>query len=278
MKLVVMTCSAQYSSCTVLFEPLDSGLPAGLLASPSVPVDRGTAYVPVVNVGTVDVVLYASTVIGTVNQVYVVSLPPEVTEVQVVSARVSTQAVQVSPAVQVQIRSIDLSVLSVEKQGKVRALLQKYLSVFSMHDGDLGCTNLISHDIPLLDDVPVQQRYRRIPPSEYEVVKAHINQLLEAQVIRESCSPYASPIVLVKKKDGSLRMCVDYRHLNSKTRKDAFPLPRIEKTLDSLAGAHWFSTMDLASGPRSTKVRCVPSLMVAGVLGPLSAIHLTTVP
>ncbi len=205
MKLVVMTCSAQYSSGTVLFEPLDSGLPAGLLASPSsVPVDHGTAYVPVVNVGTVDVVLYASTVIGTVNQVYVVSLPPEVTEVQVVSARVSTQAVQVSPAVQVQIRSIDLSVLSVEKQGKVRALLQKYLSVFSMHDGDLGCTNLISHDIPLLDDVPVQQRYRRIPPSEYEVVKAHINQLLEAQVIRESCSPYASPIVLVKKKDGSL--------------------------------------------------------------------------
>lgn len=116
MKLVVVTCSAQYSSGTVLFEPLDSGLPAGLLASPSlVPVDRGTAYVPVVNVGTVDVVLYASTVIGTVNQVYVVSLPPEVTEVQVVSARVSTQAVQVSPAVQEQIRSIDLSVLSVEE-------------------------------------------------------------------------------------------------------------------------------------------------------------------
>ncbi len=117
-----------------------------------------------------------------------------------------------------------------------------------MHDGDLGGTNLIFHDIPLLDDVPVRQRYRRIPPSEYEVVKAHINQLLEAQVIRESCSPYASPIVLVKKKDGSLRMCVDYRHLNSKTRKDAFPLPRIEETLDSLAGARWFSTMDLASG------------------------------
>ncbi len=119
---------------------------------------------------------------------------------------------QVSPAVQEQIRSIDLSVLSVEEQGKVRALRQKYLSVFSMHDGDLGCTNLIFHDIPLLDDVPVRQRYRRIPPSEYEVVKAHINQLLEAQVIRESCSPYASPIVLVKKKDGSLCMCVDYRH------------------------------------------------------------------
>ncbi|KAI3358861.1 hypothetical protein L3Q82_015251 [Scortum barcoo] len=101
--------------------------------------------------------------------------------------------------------------------------------VFSVHDGDLGCTNLLSHDIPLLDDIPVRQRHRRIPPSEYEAVKAHINQLLESQVIRESSSPYASPIVLVRKKDGSLRLCVDYRLLNSKTRKDAFPLPRIEE-------------------------------------------------
>ncbi len=120
--------------------------------------------------------------------------------------------------------------------------------MFSAHDGDLGCTDLISHEIPVLDSAPVRQRYRRIPPSEYEVVKAHINQLLETNVIRESCSPYASPIVLVRKKDGSLRMCVDYRQLNAKTRKDAFPLPRIEESLDFLTGAGWFSTMDLVSG------------------------------
>lgn len=56
---------------------------------------------------------------------------------------------------------------------------------FFAHEGDIGCTNLISHEIPLLDEVPVCQRYRRLPPSEYEVVKAHINQLLETQVIRE---------------------------------------------------------------------------------------------
>lgn len=70
----------------------------------------------------------------------------------------------------------------------------------------LGCTNLITHEIPLLDNTPIRQRYRRIPPSEYEMAKEHINQLLGAQVIRESCSPFASPIVLVKKKDGSLRL------------------------------------------------------------------------
>lgn len=127
-------------------------------------------------------------------------------------------------------------------------MLDRYSSVFAANDGDLGCTNLISHNIPLLDDVPVRQRYRHIPPSEYEAVKMHINQLLESQVIRESSSPYASPIVLVRKKDGGFRLCVDYRLLNGKTRKDAFPLPRIEESLDALSGARWFSTPDLASG------------------------------
>lgn len=120
--------------------------------------------------------------------------------------------------------------------------------MFAAHDGDLGCTSLISHEIPLLDEVSVRQRYRRLPPSEYEVVKARINQLLEAQVIRESCSPYASPIVLMRKKDRSLRLCVDYRQLNHKTRKDALPFLRIEESLDALSGAHWFSTLDHASG------------------------------
>lgn len=143
---------------------------------------------------------------------------------------------------------MDLSSLPAGDQDQVRSLLTKYTSVFAAHEGDLGCTNLIAHDIPLLDNIPVRQRYRRIPPSDYELVKEHIHQLLEAQVIRESSSPYASPIVLVKKKDGSLRMCVDYRQLNNKTRKDAFPLPRIEESLDALTGARWFSTMDLASG------------------------------
>lgn len=153
----------------------------------------------------------------------------------------------VAPSILTQIREIDLFVLVSSDQEWVRNLLQRFHGVFASHDGDLGCTNLISHQIPLVDDVPVPQRYRRIPPSEYEMAKAHINQLLEAQVITESCSPCASPIVLDGKKDASLRMCIDYRQLNASSRKDAFPLLRIEKSLDALAGARWFSTMDLAS-------------------------------
>lgn len=126
--------------------------------------------------------------------------------------------------------------------------------VLVVNDGDLGCTNLISHDIPLLGDIPVRQKYCCIPPSENDVVKTQINQLLESQVIRENSSPYASPTVLVRKKNSGLRLWVDYQLLNSKTRKDAFPLPHTEESLDALSGARWFSTIDLASGYNQVSV------------------------
>lgn len=98
---------------------------------------------------------------------------------------------------------LDFSMFLDKVQEKVRVLLERYVLVFSTHDGDLGCTNLLSHKIPLLDDTPVRQRYRYISPSECEVVKSHINQLLETLVIQESYSLYASSIVLVKKRMGA---------------------------------------------------------------------------
>ncbi|KAL0202987.1 hypothetical protein M9458_001005, partial [Cirrhinus mrigala] len=157
-------------------------------------------------------------------------------------------AVQRGETVAHEVGTLKFPQLNLEQEGKVRKLLDQYASVFVEREGDLGYTDLIEHQIPLLDDAPVCQRYRRLPPSQYEEVKAHIKQLLEHDVIRESCSPYSSPIVIVKKKDGSIRMCVDYRQLNAKTRRDAYPLPRIEESLDALSGACWFSTLDLASG------------------------------
>ncbi|XP_036001258.1 uncharacterized protein LOC118565232 [Fundulus heteroclitus] len=252
-KFVPATCSAMLAQAGgALIEPLEVkfGLPEGLLVSLSLlQVFRGTVYVPVVNVGVCTVTLRPRCALGVMSPVDVVSLPSELQEVPCVQEQVMA-AVRSHTAetglVEGKTASINLSMLDREEQCKVRTLLLKYQSVFSAFDGDLGVTILIEHNIPLLDDVPVRQRYRRIPPSEYEAVKSQINQLLATQVIRESSSPYASPIVLVRKKDGSLRLCVDYRQLNKKTRKDAFPLPRIEETLDSLSGARWFITMDLA--------------------------------
>lgn len=159
----------------------------------------------------------------------------------------ATQSVKEIPLSAV-IEALDLSTLTTQDQKRVRSFLHGYQSVFSSHDGDLGCINLIAHEIPLLDDTPVHQPYRRIPPSEYDAIKAHVQQLLENKVICESCSPLASPIVVVRKKDSTIRLCVDYRLPNAKTRKDAFPPPHIEESLHVLSGARYFSTLDLANG------------------------------
>jgi hypothetical protein len=75
-----------------------------------------------------------------------------------------------------------------------------------------------------------------------------LNDMQCRRVIEESDNPWSSPVVLVRKKNGELRFCVDYRKLNDVTKKDWFPLPRIDNTLDTLSGAKWFSTLDLKSG------------------------------
>lgn len=98
------------------------------------------------------------------------------------------------------------------------------------------------------DATPIRERYRPLPPLMCMEMKTLLEGMLEKGVIKESCSPWAAPIVLMKKKDGSWRFCVDYQKLNAVTHKDAFPLSGIEETLTSLTRAEWFSTLDLASG------------------------------
>lgn len=138
--------------------------------------------------------------------------------------------------------------LSPEEESKVKQLLLKWKPLFSLSDTDLGRTNKVEHKINLSDPTPFKERHRRIPPHLYDEVKTHIQEMLDAQVIRESESPFASPVVLVRKNDGKLRFCVDYRKLNSHTIKDSYPLPRIDETLDSLVGAKYFSSLDLKAG------------------------------
>lgn len=141
----------------------------------------------------------------------------------------------------------ELDINESEKQ-KIRHLMEKHRNVFISDDLDLGYTTKTQHRIQLSDDQPIAQPYRRIPPSQFEEVKNHIQDLLHKGIIKESTSPYAAPIVVVRKKDSSIRLCVDYRKLNLKTVRDAFPLPRIDESLDALLGAKYFTTLDLASG------------------------------
>lgn len=137
---------------------------------------------------------------------------------------------------------------SEEQQAQLRGLLAKYADVFAVGEEDLGYTERVVHEINLVDEAPVNLPYRRIPPTQYKEVKEHISQLLKKGVIQESSSSYASPVVVVRKSDGSIRLCVDYRKLNQKTKRDAFPLPRIDESFDALRGARFFSSIDLASG------------------------------
>ena len=128
------------------------------------------------------------------------------------------------------------------------ALLKSYADVFSAESRDLGRTKLTRHQIPTGDAQPIRQRQCRQPYHVRNDMERQISQMLDAQVIQPSFSPWSSPVLLVPKKDGSLRFCVDFRKLNDATVKDPFPLPRIDESLDCLGGAQFFSTLDLASG------------------------------
>ena len=135
-----------------------------------------------------------------------------------------------------------------EEKLKIKRLFDKHRDVFIKDETDIGYTTTMKHKIKLSDDIPIAQPYRRIPPNQYQEVKEHIQDLLNKKIIKESVSPYAAPIVVVRKKDQSIRLCVDYRKLNNRTVRDAFPLPRIDESLDALNGAKYFTTLDMASG------------------------------
>jgi hypothetical protein len=138
--------------------------------------------------------------------------------------------------------------LSDSELRSLKDLLTSYADVFAMSNLDLGCTSVVKHRIDLSDDVPFRERPRRVHPLMLDEVREHLKEMLASGVIRESKSPWCSNVVLVRKPDGSLRFCIDFRGLNRKTIKNAFPMPRIDETLEALAGAQWFTTLDLRSG------------------------------
>ena len=128
------------------------------------------------------------------------------------------------------------------------ALLVKYKDTFSKYEWDIGLTHLTEHQIKTGDASPIRQRPRRVPLAHADEEKKAIEDLLKKGVIQKSTSPWSSPIVLVKKKSGAIRPCVDYRKVNSLVKPDGFPLPRIQDCLDAVAGSSLFSSFDLTSG------------------------------
>jgi hypothetical protein len=130
----------------------------------------------------------------------------------------------------------------------VAGLLKKYGKTFSQDEWDIGVTNVAEHTIDTGDAKPVKQHPRRVPLAYASEEKKAIEDLLQKGVIRPSTSPWASPIVLVKKKSGAVRPCVDYRRVNALVKPIGFPIPRVQDCLDSVAGSALFSSFDLTSG------------------------------
>ena len=133
----------------------------------------------------------------------------------------------------------------------------------------MGRTSLVQHEIKLSNNIPFKERYRRIPPHQYEEVRKHLQEMLDIGAIQRSTSPWASPVVLVCKKDGSLQFCIDLRKVNNQTIKDAQSLPRIEDSLDCLDGAAIFTSLDLESGYWQVEMTEDSKPLTAFTVGPL---------
>ena len=127
-------------------------------------------------------------------------------------------------------------------------LLSDFKDLFAEKNSGLGHTGLIKHTIDTQGKGPIRLRPYRSAQKNRAEMQRQVQEMLEAKVIQPSLSPWAFPVVLVEKKDGEQRFCIDYRKLNHITKKDSYPLPRIDDTFDMLHGKKFFTTLDLASG------------------------------
>lgn len=167
---------------------------------------------------------------------------------QKVAARSPEQMVDVLNKLGLHDLNLDDCEVSDLWRDRLLRLVENYETVFSRDKMDCGEATDFVHKINLADERPFRLPYRRVPPSQYEALRTALNEMEDRGIIRKSHSEYASPLVLVWKKDGTLRICTDFRCLNAKTIKDAHPLPHQADALAALGGNVFFSTMDLTSG------------------------------
>ena len=120
---------------------------------------------------------------------------------------------------------------------KAVALLLEFHHVFSLELNEIGSTDATKHVIELMKDEPFKERFCRIAPPLVDEVCQHIQEMLDGGAIRPSQSPWCNAVVLVRKKDGLLWFCIDFCRLNAQTKKDAYPLPRMQETMESMVGA-----------------------------------------
>jgi hypothetical protein len=240
-QLVLASTDSKLSGRTVMLAPQTNaeGVPDCLLVARSVTTpEKGRVVVRVCNTSDEPAVIRANQVLAEAQEVQVVETTPvqeeshELPEHLVVLWRTACERGELNESVAQQLK----------------LLLIRYSKLFATNDNDLGRTTLVQHDIETGDCPPIRQPPRRIPGGQLKEFEQELDRMLAAGVIEPGQSPWASPVVLVRKKDGSVRFCVDYRRLNAATTFDAYPIPRIDETLEALGGTRYFSTLDLLSG------------------------------
>lgn len=207
--------------------------------------DDGTMPVHITNIGGHSLTIPSGVEVGTFH-----TIQTDGTGVYEISTAALTEQ-EAEPAERDKvIRELSLEEAAVSEPGKrvLGRLVDEYIDIFSKNDDDLGKTKLLKHHIDTGTAAPIRQRPRRIPLKLREEVERQKDKMLRDGIIEESSSPWCSPIVLAKKKDGSFRFCVDFRSVNAVTQSLPVPIPRIDESLDSLAGAKLFSTLDMAAG------------------------------
>ncbi len=204
--------------------------------------------IPISNVTGRDIVLKRRTLLGRLELLRTtfseVPTPFTTTESSRAEINPKPQINQVTALTEVWEPPVDLSSLTPRQQEVARKMLQEESSSFSANDDDIGCAEGLQMDINLSDHEPVQKSYISIPRPLYTEVKQYLQDLIAKGWISKSKSSYSSPIVCVRKKDGTLRLCCDFRGLNQKTVPDRQPIPKMQDVLDGLGGNAWFSTLD----------------------------------
>ena len=229
------------------------------LLSPTTLVDEGSnPTMAFVNYNDRHIVLKRNQVVGLATEIHQV-LPKLQTEgttkaVNKVESSESTGSQSIPDHLQ-ELYNRSSQQLSISEQKALQNLLIDYADVFSSHEYDIGNFTAIEHSIDTGDSLPIKQRLRRTPACFAGEEEKHLEKMIKADVIEPSMSEWASPPVLIRKRDGSVRWCVDYRALNKVTKKDVFPLPLIPEFLDSLTGNQWFSKLDATWGYWQVKIK-----------------------
>lgn len=225
----------------LLFSPDNEKLACrGLLAAFSlVKPLSGCFPVRLINNGETDIRLFKNTILGSLEE-YQISIDTPIRQIH-----------EIKPATTSATKPFhDYNMcqdMSERELVTVKQLINEFSDIFSKNKFDIGRCPEVKHQIFVENATPICQKIRRVPLGLEDKVDKLVEDLLEKEVIRKSSSPWNSPLVIVQKKSGDIRLCVDYRMLNSITRKSTYPIPSAEELFDTLGGSKFFSSLDLSS-------------------------------